>query len=325
MLENFGLHEVRAFIRVIELGSFKKAAEELLISQPALTRRIQKLEDCLGARLLDRTTRDVSLTAVGQSFLPAAQRIITQFEESVSNIRDIIDIKGGQVTIACLPTIAEYILPKAMKKFSEIHPDLRVRILDTTGPGIVEHIRRGESEFAIDMNPDDLEPDMDYDVVLDDYFVLACRRDHPLADTRAIAWDELGALPLITLGTYSGTNKVLSAQLENSRRSGSWRYEVQHFSTLTAFLEAGLGLGILPGLVMQAMMSRSFVFRPLVKPKFSRTIVIVKQRGKTLSPAAKSLEDILLKVLAASKEDLNHVKIPPMNSSDSTRDLAHLK
>ena len=78
---------------------------------------------------------------------------------------------------------------------------------------------------------------------------------------------------------------------------------MQHFSTLTAFLEKGLGLGILPGLVMQAMMSRPFVFRPLVKPKFSRTIVIVKQRGKTLSPAAESLKQILLKVLTASKED----------------------
>jgi hypothetical protein len=54
---------------------------------------------------------------------------------------------------------------------------------------------------------------------------------------------------------------------------------------------------------MQAMMSRPFVFRPLVKPKFSRTIVIVKQRGKTLSPAAESLKQILLKVLTASKED----------------------
>jgi DNA-binding transcriptional LysR family regulator len=199
---------------VIELGSFKKAAEDLLVSQPALTRRMQTREDSLGARLLDRTTRSVALTAVGRSFLPAARRIIIQFEESISGIRDVIDIKRGQVTIACLPTIAVYILPKAVKIFGETYPDLRVRILDTTGPNIVEHIRRDEAAFAIDMNPDDPDPDMDYNVVLEDRFVLACRQDHPLADTRPIAWDKLGTLPLITLGTYSGTSRVLSAQLD---------------------------------------------------------------------------------------------------------------
>jgi DNA-binding transcriptional LysR family regulator len=301
MPENFGLREIQTFIRVTELASFKKAAEDLSISQPALTRRLKKLEDDLGARLLDRTTRNVSLTEVGRRFLPAARRIIIQFEESISGIRDVIDIRSGQVTIASLPTIAEHIVPKAVEIFGERHPELRVRILDTTGPNVVEHVRRGEAEFAIDMKPDDPDPDMDFDVVLEDHFVLACRRDHPLADTRPIAWDELGALPIVTLGAYSGTSRLLSARLAEARLSGSWRYEVQHFSTLMAFLETGLGLGILPGLVMQAMMTRPFIFRPLVKPTFGRTIVIVKQRGKTLSPAAKSLERILLKILTASR------------------------
>ena len=87
MRMEFVLKEIDVFVKVIELGSFKEAARELHLTQSALTQRLKKLEEALGVRLIDRTTRSVAPTAVGRSFLPAAKRLIAQFEQSMGGAR----------------------------------------------------------------------------------------------------------------------------------------------------------------------------------------------------------------------------------------------
>ncbi|MEQ9122673.1 MAG: LysR family transcriptional regulator, partial [Alphaproteobacteria bacterium] len=76
MHDRFGLKEIAAFVRIVELGGFKAAAQELHVTPSALTQRLQKLEEAVGARLVDRTTRTVAATAVGRAFLPEARRMI---------------------------------------------------------------------------------------------------------------------------------------------------------------------------------------------------------------------------------------------------------
>ena len=100
------LDDVIAFVRIAKLGSFKEAAEELYVTQSALSRRIKKLEDMLGARLLDRTTRRVSMTVIGKDFLPDAERMIEDFEKSVGDIVDVIQMRAGLVKVATNMTSA---------------------------------------------------------------------------------------------------------------------------------------------------------------------------------------------------------------------------
>ncbi|MDA0656550.1 MAG: LysR family transcriptional regulator [Proteobacteria bacterium] len=256
---------------------------------------VQKLEDGLGARLLDRTTRSQELTAIGQQFLASARRTLAQFSESVSDIRDVITLKGGRVSVAGLMTVSAYLLPQVVERFSAAFPGVRVRIFDATGAEIPEHVRRGEAEFAIDMQSNEAGRGLVFTPILYDGFVLACHKDHALAGAAPIEWQVLAGMPVISMGKISAIGQLLGDRWsEDGCLAGS--IEVQHISTLTAFLEAGLGVGVMPSLATQMEGASSLCYRPLIEPDISRTIGIIEKIGGTLSPAAAEMKKIVLDV-----------------------------
>src|SRR5947209_19356234 len=104
MSMNFDLGDLRAFIAVAELASFRAAAEAIHLSQPALSRRIEKLEDALGVRLFDRDTRNVALTAVGRNFSYKARSMLDELDNTLLSIREVAASRLGEVTIACVPS-----------------------------------------------------------------------------------------------------------------------------------------------------------------------------------------------------------------------------
>src|SRR5713101_8293348 len=115
---NFELLDLRAFLAVVDLGGFHKAADSLNLSQSALSRRIQALEAAVGVPLLERTTRHVSPTTVGRSFEPMARRLIEELEGQLLALTGVGDRQYGQVTLACIPTAAFYFLPRAIERFN---------------------------------------------------------------------------------------------------------------------------------------------------------------------------------------------------------------
>lgn len=294
----FSLRDVEAFVRIVECGSFKDAAVLMRLTQSALTQRLKKLEEALGARLVDRTTRTLTPTALGRTFLPSAQRLLRQFEQTVADIRGVIDVSGGRITIASLISVATYALPPVLRRFAERHPRVGVRILDESEQEIVQHVRRGEAEFAVDMLTGEPGPDLAVTPLLDDEFVLACRDDHPLAAGGPVPWAALSEMPVIALGSRSGTSRLLNAQLAARPPSPAWRHEVQHLSTLVGLLEAGLGVGIVPRMAMAGLAAHRLVARPLTAPVLARRLVLVERRGATLSPAAATLKAMLVEALA---------------------------
>ncbi len=296
MSRPYSLKDIEVFVKVVRLRSFKEVARDLNVTQSALTQRLKKLEDALGARLIDRTTRSVAPTAVGRSFLPAAERLLAQFEQTIDDLEDFIHVRHGRVTIASLISVATYILPQAIRRFSERHPDVSVRVIDDSEQDIAEYVRQGEAEFAIDMRTDDSndDPTLSFTPVMEDRFVLACRADHPLAAGGPVPWRALADMPVIMLGPRSGTSRLLSTQFPKGPRQHDWRYEVQHLSTMIGFLEAGMGVGVVPAMTMRGLRGDSLVQRPLVEPDFSRTVAVVERRDATLSPAAARLKSLLL-------------------------------
>ena len=147
----YELQDIRSFVKIAELGSFHEAAEALHLSQPALSRRIKKLEEGLGTSLLERTTRRVSLTSVGRDFLPKARRLLDDFEDSILSIRELAERQSGQVTLACIPTAAFYFLPSVIRDYNEQYPKIRIRLLDLSANDGLEAVLRGEADFGINM------------------------------------------------------------------------------------------------------------------------------------------------------------------------------
>ena len=292
---NCEILDLRAFLSVVELESFHRAAEGLHLSQPALSRRIQKLEAAIGAPLLERTTRQVSVTALGHELLPLVRRMLEEFDGSLFAAREPGLRRNELVTIACLPTAAFYFLPTVIKQFNQEHPDIRFRILDLTATEGLQAVERGEVEFGINFIGTS-DPDLIFERLAEDPFVLAARRDHPLAQQAEVGWDDLAPYRLITVHRSSGNRTMLDATLAKSNIKLRWFYEVTHLSTSLGLVEAGLGISVLPRTATPADDHPFLVTRPLLNPQISRTIGILRRRGSTLSPAAERFRRMLLGV-----------------------------
>ena len=288
------LKEIEVFVKIAERGSFRAAGDDLHLTQSAMTQRLKKLEAALGVRLLDRTTRHVAPTAIGQNFLPIARRMLMQFEQSMSDLTDLIEARTGQVNLASLISVATCVLPRILKSFGHDHPNVGVRVIDDAERQIAAHVLRGDADFGIDMQTDDPRPDLIETPLAKDRYVVICRPEHPLASQRYVAWDALAESPLILLGARSGTNRLMPRQLAGAPLASRWRYQVQHLSTLIGMVAEGVGVGIAPALALDNRQGGELARVRLVNPDLTRTIVLVERHDVELSPAASLLRNALL-------------------------------
>ena len=285
---NFELSDLRAFVAVAELGSFRAAADSLPLSQPALSRRVEKLENALGSRLFDRTTRRVTLTSVGRHFWPRARSLLDGLENSLLGIREFASTRTGEVTVACVASAVYYFLPRVVRRYHEQYPGIRVRILDEGSNDVLSSVLRGDADFGVDFVGTQ-EPEIDFQPVLREPFVAACRRDHPLARRRKVTWSELSDYDYMTVSRSSGNRLLIDAALANNARRPRWFYEVRHVSTLLGLVEAGLGVAAVPRLAMPEAGHPTLASLPLIEPSITRTLGLVRRRGRSLSPAAQQL------------------------------------
>jgi DNA-binding transcriptional LysR family regulator len=272
---NCDVVDLRAFLAIVETRSFARAAESLNLSQSAISRRIQKLEATVGAPLLERTTRHVAPTAVGRELVPLVTRMLDEFDRSLFAVRDLGARRSGLVTIACLPTAAFYFLPAVIKAFNEDYPNIRVRILDLPAN-------------------DGVHAELTFDRLIEDPFVLACRRDHELAQADIVEWSDLAPYRLISVHRSSGNRTLLDAALAKVNIKLNWFYEVTHLSTSLGLVEAGLGISVLPRLATPKDRHPILVTRALGAPRVTRTIGILRRRNASLSPAAERFLEILM-------------------------------
>ena len=292
---------------VADLGSFVRAAKLLNLSQPALSRRIQKLEQALGAPLLERSTRHVALTMVGRDFVPKVRRFLGEFETSVLHISDRGLSSSGQIAIAAVPSAVFYFLPQAIRRFSEMHPRIRIRILDIGANEGLEAVTRGEADFGINFIGAS-HPEIDLTPLTEDPFVLACRKDHPLAARRQVRWEELGAHRVIIVGRNSGNRTLIDDALVQRGLQLRWSYEVMHLSGSLSLVEAGLGVAVLPKLATPSRGHPIIQTVPLLDPGVTRTISVVQRHQAVLSPPAAEFLRLLLRIW--------HVKALPRGLTD---------
>lgn len=292
---NAELLDLKAFAMVAELGSFVRTARALNLSQPALSRRIQKLEEALGAPLLERSTHHVALTMVGRDFLPKVRRCIDELETAVLAIQDLGARSGGVITIAAVPTAVFYFLPTVIGRFSAAYPRIRVRILDVGANEGLEAVGRGEADFGINFIGAS-HPEIDFTRLMEDPFVVACRKDHPLAGRTVVSWADLANERVITVGRGSGNRALIDSALAQRGTRLAWAYEVTHLSGSLGLVEAGLGVAVLPRLATPAGEHPIIRTVALGDPAVSRTIGVVQRHGAVLSPPAARFLSMLLEV-----------------------------
>lgn len=290
---------IQAYVRIAELGGFNKAAADLHLTQTALTRRLQKLEAYLGVRLLDRTTRSVELTVVGREFLPQAQRMVKEMTTAFARLKDVSNLTSGNVTLAAIHTMAAYTLPTVIRKYVDRYPGNRIRMIDGSATEVRQAVLQGVAEFGVSIQLD-RHPELVEVPILKEPFVLFCCEGHPFSRRKSVAWTDLSASELIMIGGQSVNRVLIDYQLTRKRISMESHYEVQHLSTAIGLVSAGVGVAILPFSSIQDGVQSAVCRVPLVAPVISRTLVLMRKKASTLSPAAKAFFELLTDELTPS-------------------------
>ena len=172
---NIRFEDLIGFVKVAEFRSFQRAADDLCITQSALSQRIKKLEEGLGSKLLDRTTRSTELTAVGREFLPMAERSVGAFDRTVTDIQKFIQIQSGLLTVATNTTVSDTLMPMVLERFCNASPGIQIRLVDMSGPAVAKSVAVGEVDVGI-ARMTEAHPDLDFEPLIFDKFHVIC---HP--------------------------------------------------------------------------------------------------------------------------------------------------
>ncbi len=296
----FDLNDLQAFRAVAELGNFSRAAEAVHISQPAFSRRIDKLEEALGVRLLDRTTRRVSLTAMGRDFAHKVRSLLDELDGTLLAMRGVEATRMGEVTIACVPSTVYYYVSQVVQRFRGQFPKIRVKVLDAGANEVLGAVVRGEADFGLNFIGSQ-EPEIEFTPLREERFVAACRRDHPLAKKRRIAWADLAACDFIAIAQSSGNRLLLDQALAGVPERPVPVCEAQHVTTLLGLVEAGLGVAAVPAMAMPGKDHPLLVSVPLDGPVVTRHVGLIRRSGRTLAPAAQQLYGFFSEMAAPAR------------------------
>jgi len=291
---SLALRHVRAFVEVARQGSFTRAAEKLLLSQPALTITINQLEDLTGVSLFNRTTRRVNLTADGENFLPIAERLVADFDRAVSDLKAAAQRQAGQVSIAVLPSITINLFPEIFARIRGSYPDLRIQLRDDNSRGVQRQVRNNESDFGIS-NVWEMDPELEYTPLTHDPVGMACHRDHPLGrGTGPLSWSELDGVPIAGMSPDTGVHVLINSIDGLPENVRAPEYEVLTMAALGGILVAKLAVTALPSLAVPSFMTPALLFRELINPQVERELCLITRRNFPLSPAAQRVRDMLV-------------------------------
>lgn len=288
----FDLPDLQAFAAAAELKNFRQAAEAVHISQPAFSRRIEKLETSLGVRLFDRDTRNVELTSVGREFARKIRRLLDDLDETLLGLQAVGGVRMGEVTVACVPSAVYYFLPQVLRDYHARYPRIRVRIHDASANEVLSVVSGGQADFGVNFLGDE-EAGIEFQPIFEERFVLACRRDHPLARKRKLAWADLAPYDFMTVSRSSGNRMLMDLALAGSAVRPQAVYEAQHVTTLLGLVEAGLGVAAVPSLALPAQDHPVLASIPLEDPVVSRSIGLIRRKGRSFTPAAERLYELM--------------------------------
>ena len=179
------LRDLRYFATIAATGHISRAAQQLRITQPALSKSVARLEHELGARLLERTPKGVSVTPVGQSVLRHAMRIRAATDDALRECADVASGKAGHLRIGTGLAMAQFLVPAACARLLAVAPDVTIDIVAGTGRGLLPALRDGDLDVVLSGLPPRPEPGFAHEPIMEDDVVVIARRRHPLHRRRA--------------------------------------------------------------------------------------------------------------------------------------------
>ncbi len=288
---NLSTRQLQAFLALDQCRHFTRAAERCHLSQSAFSAVIQKLEAAVGAKLVARDTRNVTLTAEGALFVDVARALLADLDAAFTDMGDFIARRKGRVALAALPSLAANGLPQVLAEYKASYPGVTVQLFDALSDQCLQLLRAGKVDLALTA-PGASLAEFDTRTLCSDPFYLVCRRDHPLAKKRKIRPADLAGHELIHLAPSTSVRQHVDRLTAGIavRHSG---LEVEHLATVAGLIGHGLGIGLVPELTLFQFRSMDLIAIPLVSDAVVRPILIVRHKERPLSSAAQALLELI--------------------------------
>ena len=239
------LAQIEGFVEIARQGNMRRAAMALSISQPALTSRLQGLEQQVGAPLFRRTHTGMVLTSAGRAFLPHADRALESVRSGVSLVRELGDGVVGELALAVAPAVSAYVLPDVLVRFTERHPGVRLLVRTGHSEEIIDLVVRGEVDLGIVRQIRDSR--VRSHPLYEDELVLVVRPDHSFARTGRVDVAEIAHVQLILFDRTSSYYDVTNALFRKAGVLPRGVTEVDNIEAAKRMVERGLGVALLPG------------------------------------------------------------------------------
>ena len=293
MIENFKLKVFRVVAGTL---NFRRAADELHLTQPAITSQIKSLEESLGIALFDRISRDIRLTPAGTTLLQYVRQIEAISNDAVAALAPFGGQEGIEISIGASHTIAVYLLPRLLLPLQKEWPKLRIHIMGGSTNEILHALTMHQIGIGLIEAPA-FRPDLKIEVFGEDELTLIVRSDHRWADKTELRAAELVQEPILLREVGSGMRKFVEEYLEKNgvlRQQLRTSIDMNSTEGILAAVEVGLGVGFVPHAVHdKALKTGSVKAIPLVKGPIRRQLSIVLLNG----PEPKGPLGQLLKLL----------------------------
>lgn len=266
------LSELRYFLKVASAGSFTRAASELGITQPAISRAVARLEGEIGQPVFERGARRVSLTDAGALLKSRAEQILSLADNTVDELRD--SEARGSLRIGAIPTVAPYFLPVALAKFRERFPDVQIVAFEETTDKLLQRCRDGEIDLAIAAAPISAKY-LESEPLFDEELLAVLPLRHPLAKKASISLADLRELPFVLLDeTHCLSDTVLSFCKQRAFQPVAVQHSSQ-LATVEELVALGHGVSLIPQMARDLDRSDRRVYRHVANPRPTRTIMLV--------------------------------------------------
>lgn len=289
----YNLKAIQIFVVVAETCSFRKAAEVLHRSQSAVSTQIKLLEEQIGVSLFHRTTRRVQLTAEGEQLLGHAQRAVASLEQGLRQIREAANVQVGHIAMGCVPSIAATVLPPVLAEFQHKRSSIRLELRELASTQLLEAVSRQEISFGIGPEVEQAS-DFDFAPITSELIYALLPQAYWKPDHTTITLAELAELPVVLASASAALRNTLNQELALRGLEITNSFEVIQVQTMLAFAQAGLGVAILPQIMIPRPLDDSLQALPIVEPVMARNLCLITLKGNSLSPAALELTKLIV-------------------------------
>jgi DNA-binding transcriptional LysR family regulator len=291
--------QVEAFLAVGTFGGFRRAADALRVTQPAISARIKALEESLGIPLFDRSRTGFALSAAGRAFRPHAEQLLRAVADARQAVHDLRPASGGALQLAAALSICTYLLPDVLKNFQAAHPKTMITVRSGHSKEILEMVLAGEAEIGLARSLN--HPEVETLSLRDDPLLLVAAPHSHMARARRATLNDIASQPLVFFDRGSSDWTLTHGLFRRAGLVPNVVLEVETIETAKRMVERGMGLAFLPHLaVARELRRRRLIAVTLTDAEvLSRSLDVIHPRQRPLSPEALAL----LKSLRAALTD----------------------